>query len=108
MALLAKTGTLAWRATQKMVRDLLAALRRSSRETIYESMMRGGGEPFGAPYEVGASSLTVQIVRKLKQRGFFTFETLEKEIPKPGNKFTRYGSAPFKGNYRTPKGRSKA
>jgi hypothetical protein len=95
-----RTGTLAWRATQQMVRDLLNLIRRSSKDTIYESIMRGGGEPFGAPYEFGPSSLTAQIARKLKQRGFFTFETLERERPKPGNKFTRYGSAPYKGQYR--------
>lgn len=98
---------MAWRATQKMVREILARLRRSSNDAIYESMMRGGGEPFGLPYNYGVSSLTIAVVRKLKQKGFFSFETLERERPKPPNKFTRYGAAPFKGNYRTPRKRPK-
>jgi hypothetical protein len=75
---------------------------RHSRDRIYEAMMRGGGEPFGAPLGGGLSSLTQWVVRKLKQRGFFGFETYERpEGPKPTtvNKFTRYGAAPFRGDH---------
>ena len=40
-------------------------------ETIYRYIMRGGGEPFGAPYEIGKQSLTEKIVRFFKQKSFF-------------------------------------
>lgn len=78
---------------------------RPSNDLIYESIMRGGGEPFGAPFEVGVQSLTDKIVRLFKQRSFFGFEILEKPRRKnKRNKFTRYGAAPHRGPYRPPKG----
>ena len=71
---------------------------------IYESIMRGGGEPFGAPFEFGTQSLTRKIVEFLKQRGFFNFETIEKIKPRQRqNKFTRYGTTTFRGSYRKKK-----
>lgn len=74
--------------------------KRQSSERIYDSVMRGGGEPFGAPYEVGTSTLTEKIVKFFKQRGFFSFETIDKKnLQKRRNKFTRYGSARFMGEY---------
>lgn len=74
---------------------------RSSRDRVYESVMRGGGEPFGEPFTFGLSSLTAWAVRKIKQRGFFGFETLERPDPTRthGNKFTRYGAAPYQGDH---------
>ena len=75
---------------------------RSSRDRIYESMMRGGGEPFGPPFTAGLATLTQWVVRKVKQRGFFGFETLERpsqETTSNPNKFTRYGAAPFRGEH---------
>ena len=73
---------------------------RSSHDLIYETVMRGGGEPFGEPFAAGTSSLTQKIVKLFKQRGFFRFETLEKPRPKRWkNKFTRYGAAPYRGDY---------
>lgn len=75
---------------------------RASRDRVYESVMRGGGEPFGEPFTFGLSSLTAWAVRKIKQRGFFGFETLERPDPEArlhGNKFTRYGAAPFRGEH---------
>ena len=81
--------------------DLRQDYLRPSTELIYESVMRGGGEPFGPPFEIGVASLTEKIVRFFKQRSFFAFETLERARRKnQRNKFTRYGSAPFKGRYR--------
>lgn len=75
--------------------------RRPSHELIYEAMMRAGGEPFGVVYDIGDASLTDRIVAKLKQRGFFGFETMEKKPPRGrGNKFTRQGAAAFRGPYR--------
>ena len=74
---------------------------RASQDRIYEAMMRGGGEPFGAPYTAGVASLMERLVLKLKQRSFFAFETLERPSPSEGlraNKFTRYGAAPFTGD----------
>ena len=80
---------------------LLKNYRRPSSELIYESIMRGGGEPFGSPFEAGVASLTDKIVKLFKQHSFFGFETLEKPRRKVRrNKFTRYGSAPYKGTYR--------
>lgn len=74
---------------------------RKSSDLIYESIMKGGGEPFGEPYEVSAQSLTDRIVRFFKQRGFFGFEFFERRrIRRRKNKFTRYGAAPFKGDYK--------
>lgn len=80
---------------------LVPAHQRPSYELIYEAMMRAGGEPFGVPYDIGVASLTDRIVAKLKQRGFFGFETMEKKPPRGrGNKFTRQGAAAFRGPYR--------
>jgi len=81
-------------------------IQRDSSDLIYESIMRGGGEPFGAPFEFGTQSLTQKIVEFLRQRGFFSFETLEKVNPRRRqNKFTRYGSTQFRGTYRKNKKR---
>jgi hypothetical protein len=80
---------------------LLKNYRRPSNDLIYESIMRGGGEPFGPPFEAGVASLTEKIVKLFKQHSFFAFETLERPRRKVrGNKFTKYGAAPFKGGYR--------
>ena len=79
-------------------------IKRESGDLIYESIMRGGGEPFGAPFEFGTQSLTRKIVEFLKQRGFFNFETIEKMKPQHRqNKFTRYGSTTFRGTYQKTK-----
>lgn len=76
---------------------------RKSTDLIYESIMRGGGEPFGAPFEVGVQTLTERIVGFFKQRGFFGFEFLERPRKRNRrNKFTRYGAAPFRGSYQVP------
>ena len=73
---------------------------RKSTDLIYESMMRGGGEPFGPPFELGVSTLTEKIVKFFKQRSFFGFETIEKARTRVRrNKFTRYGAAPFVGEH---------
>ena len=44
---------------------------------IKDFVMRGGGEPFGKPFEVGPQTLTERVVTFFKQRGFFGFESLE-------------------------------
>lgn len=77
-------------------------LQRGSTELIHESIMRGGGEPFGEPFYVGPSTLTNRIVKWFKQRGFFGFETFEKTNRKR-NKFTRYGASRYRGPYRVKK-----
>ena len=81
-------------------RTLWWHLQRYSATLLYYTLMRGGGEPFGPPYEKGMPSLTSRVVGLLKQRGFFTFETLER-LPRRRfrNKFTRHGAAPFRGDY---------
>ena len=76
---------------------------RPSADRIYETVMRGGGEPFGAPFTLGVASLTQRVVQRIKQRGFFGFETLERPAQAPEaapNKFTRYGARPFAGEYK--------
>jgi hypothetical protein len=74
---------------------------RKSSDLIHESIMRGGGEPFMEPYEVSAQSLTEKIVRYFKQKGFFGFEYFERRRRRQRkNKFTRYGSAPYRGDYK--------
>jgi hypothetical protein len=83
---------------------LLQNYQRNSKDLIYEMVMRGGGEPFGAPYEAGVSSLTDRVVRFFKQFGFFGFETLERPRRRNRrNKFTRYGASSYKGTYRRKK-----
>ena len=74
--------------------------REGSRDIIYESMMRGGGEPFGRPWGNGLSSLTDKIVKLFRQRSFFGFETLE-HTPRSRrrNRFTRYAASRYHGNY---------
>ncbi|MBN1960016.1 MAG: hypothetical protein JW841_03655 [Deltaproteobacteria bacterium] len=71
-----------------------------SNNLIYRTMMRCGGAAFGAPFEIGLSSLTVKIVKFFRQLGFFGFETIEKTQPRnQRNKFTMHGAAPFVGDY---------
>ncbi len=80
---------------------LLKNYQRPSNDLIYESIMRGGGEPFGEPFPAGVSSLTEKIVKLFKQHSFFGFETLEKPRRRARrNKFTKYGAAPHRGGYR--------
>ncbi len=73
---------------------------RRSEDLIYESIMRGGGEPFGIPFEISIGSLTDKIVKFFRQRSFFGFEIFERSRPKRRhNKFTRYGASRFFGSY---------
>ena len=78
--------------------------KQNQEETIYRYIMRGGGEPFGAPYEIGKQSLTEKIVRFFKQKSFFGFETMEPTKKKKNiNKFTRYGSSRYRGPLKSDK-----
>ncbi len=81
-------------------RGLTKDHQRKSTDLIYEWVMRAGGEPFGRPFAAGVQSLTAKVVKLLKQRGFFGFETLEKASGKSRNKFTRHGAAPHRGPLR--------
>lgn len=82
---------------------LLKDHQRSSSDLIYECIMRGGGEPFGRPFDIGTSTLTEKTVKAFKQRSFFGFETLERPRKKRRkNPFTRYGSANHRGPLKTP------
>lgn len=77
------------------------APRRSSPERIHDYIMRGGGEPFGRPFQVHTPSLTERAVKFFKQRSFFGFETLEKPSKGPRtNKFTRYGASRYRGPHK--------
>ena len=81
--------------------SLWQSLGRASRQLIYSIVMRSGGEPFGAPFELGLQSLTEQVVKRLSQHSFFGFEALEKmELRGRRNKFTRHGAAPYRGPHR--------
>ncbi len=78
--------------------------KREHEETSYRYIMRGGGEPFGAPYEMGKQSLTEKIVRFFKQKSFFGFETMEPTKKKKNiNKFTKYGASRYRGPLRKNK-----
>ena len=78
--------------------------KREQEETIYRYIMRGGGEPFGAPFEMGKPSLTEKIVRFFKQKSFFGFESLEPTKKKKNiNKFTRYGASRYRGPLKNTK-----
>lgn len=78
--------------------------KRKQEETIYRYIMRGGGEPFGAPFGIGKPSLTEKIVRFFKQKSFFGFETLEPSKQKRNiNKFTRYGASRYRGPLKSNK-----
>ena len=80
--------------------------RRTGRNIIFEAMMRSG-DAFGRPLTAGVASLTEKLVRKLKQKGFFSFESFDRTGIAPKNrdpevnKFTRYGAAPFRGELRS-------
>ena len=75
--------------------------KRSSAERIRDYIMRGGGEPFGRPFQVHTPSLTERAVKFFKQRSFFGFETLEKPQNGPrANKFTRYGASRYRGPHK--------
>ena len=93
--------------TQEQEQDGLTPSQRDKREqeeTIYRYIMRGGGEPFGAPYEMGKQSLTEKIVRFFKQKSFFGFETMEPTKKKKNiNKFTRYGASRYRGPLKSDK-----
>lgn len=82
--------------------ELLKDYQRPSAEIIYETLMRAGGEPFGAPFEIGPSTLTEKIVRFFKQVGYFSFETFDKTRQNKKNKFTRYGAARYKRGLKKP------
>jgi hypothetical protein len=79
---------------------LWTQLQRFSRDLIYSTLSRSGGEPFGAPFEIGMPTLTERIVKRFRQRGFFRFESWE-QLRRRGqrNKFTRHGAAPHRGPY---------
>ena len=82
------------------VDDGLVHHHRPSEDLIYESVMRGGGEPFGPPYSIGLQSLTDKVVKFFKQRSFFGFEIFEKSRAKRRrNRFTRYGASRYFGSY---------
>ena len=71
---------------------------------IKDFVMRGGGEPFGKPFEVGPQTLTERVVTFFKQRSFFGFESLENPNQKNRvNKFTRYGAARYRGKLKISK-----
>ncbi len=82
-------------------KDLQANHLRPSGDLIYESIMRGGGEPFGRPYSIGLGSLTERVVTFFKVKSFFGFETFEsaKQTKKLTNKYTRYGASRYFGRY---------
>jgi hypothetical protein len=94
-------GTRRTPAPRSVLDEMVPNHRRSSRDLIYESMMRGGGEPFGAPYASALPTLIEKIVRKFRQRSFFSFETFEKSgQDRKLNKFTRYGASRYRGDYK--------
>ena len=87
-------------AAKPSVAERREAVRRESEDVIYRAVMGSGGEPFGAPFEAGLSTLTQKLVKLVKQTGFFRFETLERlRRRNQRNKFTRHGAAPYVGDH---------
>lgn len=85
----------------KVEDTLITSSPRNTEDLIFESIMRGGGEPFGPPFEIGITTLTEKLVKFFKQRSFFAFETLDKPRSKNRiNRFTKYGASPFRGKHR--------
>lgn len=87
-------------------RPLLTTLhRKASKNIIYEAMTRSG-DAFGRPFIAGVSSLTERVVKKLRQKSFFGFETFDRLMARRKandtdvNKFTKYGAAPYRGDLR--------
>ena len=79
---------------------LWRSLAKASQDLIYMALQRAGGEPFASPFEPGLPTLTMRVVRFLKQRGFFTFNSMEVlQRRAQRNKFTRHGASPFRGPY---------
>lgn len=76
---------------------------RTSHDRIYETVLRGGGEPFGKPFDLGLSTLTEKIVQVFNQKGFFAFESLDRPAPQKAaqkrrrNIFTRYAAGRYRG-----------
>lgn len=71
----------------------------ASHTRLRELSMRTGGEPF-APFEIALDTLTEEIVRKFNVRSFWGFAFLERlRRDRRGNKYTRFGAAPFRGDY---------
>jgi alpha-D-ribose 1-methylphosphonate 5-triphosphate synthase subunit PhnG len=79
--------------------EQLRDYQRPSSELIYDAIMKAGGE--FEPFEIGTGTLTERVVKLFSQFGFFGFEWLEKRLRPRNqrNKFTRYGSAQFRGDY---------
>jgi hypothetical protein len=79
---------------------LWRALAKASQDLIYMALQRAGGEPFAAPFEPGLPTLTMRVVRFLKQRSFFMFNSMEiLQRRAQRNKFTRHGASPYRGPY---------
>ncbi|RYF04109.1 MAG: hypothetical protein EOO40_11530, partial [Deltaproteobacteria bacterium] len=80
--------------------SLWMRLQQTSHDLIYRALLRGGGEPFGAPFEAGLPTLTERVVRRFRQKGFFSFNSSERLTRRSSrNKFTRHGAAPHRGPY---------
>ena len=72
----------------------------TSAATLKDYIMRGGGTPFGRPYDLGTPSLTERVVLFFKQKSFFKFETFEHNTGNKANKFTQYGASRYRGKLR--------
>jgi hypothetical protein len=64
---------------------------------------KSSGSSFGAPFELGTSTLTEKIVDWFKQRGFFGVETSERVGPlNQRNKYSAHGASRFTGTLTPP------
>jgi hypothetical protein len=80
--------------------SLQAKLARQSQHNLYTSRMRGGGDPFGPPFEPSVLSLYVSSAKlDRRRRGFWSFDALDELSDGPVNRFTRYAVGAFRQEY---------
>jgi hypothetical protein len=88
--------------TTDLDNDSKPDLRKREREKHHRRVRswasKSSGGSFGAPFEVGTSTLTEKIVEWFKQRGFFGVETSERVGPlNQRNKYSAHGASRFTG-----------
>lgn len=78
--------------------DLRKREREKHHQRVRNWASRSSGTSFGAPFELGTTSLTEKIVDWFKQKGFFAVETSERVSPQnQRNKYSAHGASRFIG-----------
>lgn len=83
--------------------DLRAQEKTEHHRRLRQWASRASGGGFGAPFELGTTTLTEKIVDWFQQRGFFSVETSERVAPpNQRNKFSAHGASRFTGSLTKP------